>query len=299
MGRSSASLPANLDNPEGRVYYEHVHNAVRRTAGRISPGGTGLPKNIRRDPAAARGRRPALRRILIPLLILAVLSGACAWYLNSYYPADEAAAAVFSRDLAAEERVLENGDLVFGTGREACGWIFYPGGKVAEDAYAPLMRYLASKGVFCVICKMPFRLAVLDGNAADGIREAYPGVRRWYLGGHSLGGVMAASYLADHPEGFEGLILLASYSTEDLSGSGLAVLSVVGSEDGVLDRDAWEKNRTNLPAGAAELEIEGGCHAGFGMYGPQRGDGTPAVSAGEQIRLTAEAVLTFMEERGE
>ena len=258
-----------------------------------------MPKNSRKDPAAARGRRPALFRVLIPLLILAVLAGACAWYLGSRYPADGAAAAEFSRDLDVQERVLENGDLVFGTGREACGWIFYPGGKVAEDAYAPLMRYLASRGVFCVICKMPFRLAVLDGNAADGVREAYPGVRRWYLGGHSLGGVMAASYLADHPEGFEGLILLASYSTKDLSDSGLGVLSVVGSEDGVLDRDVWEQNRENLPEDAAELVIEGGCHAGFGMYGPQRGDGAPGISAGEQIRLTAEAVLAFMEEKGE
>ena len=237
-------------------------------------------------------------RILITLLILAILAGACAWYLNSYSPADEAAIAEFSRGLDAEERVLENGDLVFGTGRETFGWIFYPGGKVAEDAYAPLMRYLASHGVFCVICKMPFRLAVLDGNAADGVREAYPEVRHWYLGGHSLGGVMASSYLAAHPDGFDGLILLASYSAKDLSDSGTAVLSVVGSEDGVLDRDACGRNRSNLPDGAEELVIEGGCHAGFGMYGSQKGDGTPSISAGEQIRLTAEAVLAFLEERG-
>ncbi len=242
-----------------------------------------------------RKRGRLIRQILIPLLILAILAGACAWYLTSYYPADETAIAAFSADLAVEEQVLENGDLIFGTGQEACGLIFYPGGKVAEDAYAPLMRQLAANGVFCVICKMPCHLAVFDENAADGIREAYPAVQRWYMGGHSLGGVMAASYLSRHGDGFDGLILLASYASKDLSGSGLSILSVYGSEDGVMNRRSYEQNRSHLPEDAVELVIEGGCHAGFGMYGPQRGDGTPSISGAEQIRRTAEAILALMQ----
>ena len=150
-----------------------------------------------------------------------------------------------------------------------------------------------------MICKMPCRLAVLDGNAADGIREAYPEVERWYLGGHSLGGVMAASYLAGHPDDYDGLILLASYTTKDLSDrEELAVLSVRGSEDGVLDLDAYRKNQPKLPAGARELVIDGGCHAGFGLYGPQRGDGTPAISGEEQIRRTGEAILALVYREG-
>lgn len=241
-------------------------------------------------PSANRNRR-ILRYILIPLLILSLLAGACAWYLTSYYPADEATIAAFSADYTVEEHVLENGDLTFGTGQESCGWIFYPGGKVAEDAYAPLMRELASNGVFCVICKMPFHLAVFDENAADGIREAYPAVKHWYLGGHSLGGVMTASYLSKYPNGFDGLILLASYATKDLSGSGLAVLSVCGGEDGVMNSQTYERNRSNLPSDSNELVIEGGCHAGFGMYGEQRGDGTPTISTEEQLRITADAIL--------
>lgn len=249
-----------------------------------------------KQPYASRNRRK-LRRILILFLILAVLTGAGGAYLTTYYHADETAVAAFSADGAVEERVLDNGDLTFGTGQESCGWIFYPGGKVAEDAYAPLMRQLAANGVFCVICKMPCHLAVLDENAADGIREAYPQVRHWYLGGHSLGGVMAASYLSGH-SGFDGLVLLASYASKDLSDSGLAVLSVCGSEDGVMNSGDYEKNRGNLPADTHELVIEGGCHAGFGMYGAQRGDGTPTIDSETQIRLTADAILSLMRERG-
>lgn len=245
-------------------------------------------------PPGVAGRRSRFLRILVPLLALALLAGACGWYLGTYSHAEEAAVAAFAADHDVQVRVLENGDLVFGNGDEDVGLIFYPGGRVDETAYDPLMRVLAENGVFCVICRMPCHLAVLDGNAADGIREAFPQVGRWYLGGHSLGGVMAASYLEKH-DGFAGLILLGAYSSADLSDrGGLAVLSVYGSEDGVLDRGAYARSRSNLPAGAWELVIEGGCHAGFGMYGPQRGDGTPAVSSREQILDTAEAILSLV-----
>lgn len=260
--------------------------------------GSVIGKETNPGPLREKRKRSRLRRILIPLLILALLLGICGGYLASYYPADETAIAAFSAPLPVEEHRLENGNLTFGTGQEEYGLIFYPGGKVDPEAYAPLMRELAAKGVFCVICKMPFRLAVFDGNAADGVREGWPAVRHWYLGGHSLGGVMAADYLDGHPEGFDGLILLASYSTKDLSRRDeLAVLSVRGSEDGVLNRDAYEKNRGNLPPAAVELVIPGGCHAGFGMYGPQQGDGTPSISAEEQIRQTAAAILALIQRK--
>ena len=106
---------------------------------------------------------------------------------------------------------------------------------------------------------------------------------------------MAASYLSKQTEGFSGLILLASYATKDLSRrEDLAVLSVYGSEDGVLNRRAYAGNKEYLPPNAVELVIQGGCHAGFGLYGPQRGDGSPAISGMEQIRRTAEAIVSLM-----
>ena len=274
---------------------------------RLPPGLPGSRRQRKEEWATAKkkpeaqpkeGRKRKLRlRILIPLLILALLAGLCAWYLTTYYPADEAAIAAFSADYSVEEYRLENGDLTFGTGREEWGLIFYPGGKVAQEAYVPLMRELASEGVFCVLCEMPCHLAIFDPDAADGIREAYPEVRHWYLGGHSLGGVMAADYAAEHSTDFDGLILLAAYSRKDLSGSGLRVLSAYGSEDGVLNRKAYARNRSNLPGDARELVIEGGCHAGFGMYGPQRRDGTPTITAAQQIHRTAAAILALL--RGE
>lgn len=105
---------------------------------------------------------------------------------------------------------------------------------------------------------------------------------------------MAASYLADHAEAYEGLILLGSYSTADLSDTDLAVLSVFGSEDTVMNREKYEENKSNLPSDFSESVIDGGCHAYFGMYGAQDGDGTSTITNEEQIRAMVEHIVRIM-----
>ena len=157
------------------------------------------------------------------------------------------------------------------------------------------MQACAEKGILCVLVEMPFNLAIFDINAADGIQKQYPEIEDWYIGGHSLGGSMAAFYLTDHANDYEGLILLGSYSTVDLSAHDLAVLSIYGSEDTVMNREKYEENKSNLPSDFAEYVIDGGCHAYFGMYGPQDGDGIPAITNEEQIQLTVECIVKMME----
>ena len=107
---------------------------------------------------------------------------------------------------------------------------------------------------------------------------------------------MAASCAAGHTGEFSGMILLASYSTADISGSGLKVLSMYGTRDGVLNMESYQKNRPNLPADADEIVINGGNHAGFGSYGVQSGDGTADITAAEQMEITASAVAGFISE---
>jgi dienelactone hydrolase len=155
------------------------------------------------------------------------------------------------------------------------------------------MQALAADGILCVLVKMPGNLAVLDMAAAEGIPELFD-IGAWYLAGHSLGGSMAASYLADHTDDFAGLILLGAYSTADLSGSGLDILSLYGSEDLVMNREKYAKYRKNLPSDLTETVIDGGCHAYFGMYGPQEGDGIPTITNEEQITITAEAIRNLI-----
>ncbi len=245
-------------------------------------------------------KRKRCRIILGTILTFIVLVCAgFAIYAGSYYHADQTALQAMALTDGISVGKTEGDALVFAPSEPRAGLIFYPGGKVEYTAYAPLMRACAERDILCVLLKMPCNLAVLDMNAADGIAEQFPEIDRWYIGGHSLGGAMAASYAAGHSGELDGLILLAAYSTKDLSESDLAVLSVYGTEDQVMSREKYEECRGNLPTGAIESVIDGGCHAGFGSYGPQDGDGTPSISGEEQITQTAERIAELVSKTGD
>lgn len=231
--------------------------------------------------------------LIISIVVLSVGIG-CGVYLNDYYRADIQAMAMFTSADNVSKKILEENTIVIEPSEPKAGLIFYPGGKVEYTAYEPLLEACARQNILCVLVEMPFNLAVFDINAADGIQEKYPEIEQWYIGGHSLGGSMAASYLAEHREEYEGLILLGSYSTADLSASSLKVLSVYGSEDRVLNREKYDENTDNLPDAFTEIVLEGGCHAYFGVYGAQEGDGTPTISNKEQINRTVEAIADFI-----
>ena len=243
---------------------------------------------------ADKRKRKIFIIIVAIALSIAIIVGGCAIYLGDYYRADEDAIAVFNVDENITVLVSDNGNVIFEPQNATRGLIFYPGGKVEHRAYEPLLAELAREGVLCVIVKMPFNLAVFDMDAADGIQEQYPEIEEWYIGGHSLGGSMAASYLKKNATDYEGLILLGSYSTADLSQTDLDVLSIYGSEDQVMNRENYDENKSNLPDGFTEIVIEGGCHAYFGMYGAQDGDGVPTISNGDQICLTTEAIMNMI-----
>ena len=232
--------------------------------------------------------------ISVLAIVLLVCVAACAIYLGNFYHADMEAISNYSCENEVEMQTDQNGYLVFEPDLADKGFIFYPGGKVENTAYVPLMKELASEGVLCVLVEMPFNLAVFDINAAEGIQEQYPQIEEWYIGGHSLGGSMAASYLAEEVDNYEGLVLLGSYSTADLSETELKVLSIYGSEDMVLNQEKYEENKVNLPSDFTEIIIDGGCHAYFGMYGAQEGDGTPSITNEEQITQTVDAMMDMM-----
>lgn len=227
-------------------------------------------------------------------MLAAVIIVGCAAYLSDYYRADLDRIEAFLPEHRTNRYEIEKQHLAFAPESPDTGFIFYPGGKVEYTAYIPLMEHLASEGVLCVLVKMPGHLAVLDRDAAQSLPKQFPEIKHWYIGGHSLGGAMAASYLSTCTDTFEGLILLGAYSTANLSETNLSVLSIYGSEDQIMDRNAYEANKENLPKAFREIIIDGGCHAYFGMYGTQDGDGTPTIDNETQIVLTAEAILSMV-----
>lgn len=228
--------------------------------------------------------------------IIAMLAIICMIYVNDYYRADEEAKQALLSDEAVKVEWIEDNVIAFVPDAAIAGLTFYPGGKVEYTAYAPLLHGLAEEGVLCVLCRMPGNLAVLSPDAAEGMQENFTGIEKWYIGGHSLGGSMAAVHVAEHADDYSGLILLAAYSTKDISSSGLQVLSVYGTQDGVLNMEKYTNNLTNLPADRKECIIESGCHAQFGSYGEQDGDGTPGISGEEQRQITIEAIMALIRE---
>ncbi|MFC4541815.1 alpha/beta fold hydrolase [Halosolutus amylolyticus] len=169
-----------------------------------------------------------------------------------------------SDDMATEDGSTAGSD-------PAVGLVFYPGGRVHPDAYLTSLAPLASEAdVTVVVPKMPLNLAVLDRGAASRyVSES--SIETWYVGGHSLGGAMACRYAAANPASVDGVVLFASYCDRDVSGTDLDVLSVTGSADTVLDRDAYDANRGNLPADATVRELPLN-HSQFGSYRGQPGD---------------------------
>ena len=235
--------------------------------------------------------KSAAKRIgMAVFIVFAVLFALFFFYTENYYHADRTAVMMLRTDEYAAVTSSQTGLLFDGPGEEDL-LIFYPGAKVQETSYAPLLRQIAEEGMDVFLVRMPARLVFFGSNKADEALQETADYANVYIGGHSLGGAMAANYAAEHAESLDGVILLAAYSTKPLPGS-LPVLSVYGTEDGVLNRSNYEKNLANVP-NLQEFVIEGGNHAQFGSYGEQRGDGEASIDPGMQWNETAEAILEF------
>lgn len=231
--------------------------------------------------------------LLFVLGVLMILTGgAFAYISDSYAPTTEAVSAMSSNQLV--EVVRQKNYQAFLPRKEdgKNGLIFYQGGKVEAQAYAPLMQELAEKGIPSYLVDMPFNLAVFDINAAAAIINEETDIENWYLAGHSLGGAMASSYAENNANQLTGLILLASYSATDLTESDLPTLLIYGTADEVMNKEKYEENRSFVP-NREEVILEGGNHAQFGDYGEQAGDGIATMSASEQLKKTVEAIVQF------
>jgi pimeloyl-ACP methyl ester carboxylesterase len=155
---------------------------------------------------------------------------------------------------------------------------------------------LAQEGYLVVIAPMPLNLAILAPDRAADVMTAFPEIDRWAVGGHSLGGAMAARFAYQNPDTVQGLVLWAAYpaSTDDLSGLPVAVTSIYGTRDGLTTGAKITASRALLPGDTRWVVIEGGNHAQFGWYGPQPGDGTATVSREEQQRQIVAATLELL-----
>ena len=240
---------------------------------------------MNKTPMSRRKKWLAVGGILV--LILAILAGAFYWYVSDYYRAEDVAFEVMAQDSGIT--VQDNLTILSPANSTDTAIIFYPGAKVEAEAYLPLLDQIRQTGVACILVHMPFRMAIFDANAAEEVIHQFPEYQHWYMAGHSMGGGMASKFAADHPDLVDGLILMGAYIYGDYPDE--KTLTIYGSlNQSVEDHIDYTENI---------VEIEGGNHAQFGNYGPQKGDLPAAISAQEQQKQTVEAIEAFLTQQTE
>jgi len=146
-----------------------------------------------------------------------------------------------------------------------------------------------------ILLPVRLNLAFFDVNAADGAITAFPEIKHWVVGGHSLGGVAAAAY-AGTKDDLDGVVFWASYPKDDtLKNSNMKVLSIYGT----LDRggmDSFDASRAILPPDTEFVLIDGGNHAQFGDYGFQPGDNEAKITRLDQQKQAVDATVRFLKE---
>lgn len=236
-------------------------------------------------------------KIVLSIISVIFLLGVINWIGTSYKPGQLAIDSLVTDD-KIEVTVDEN--ITFTPkGKEVTkGFILYPGAKVDAKAYAPLCKKIASNGYKVIIVDMPLNFAMLSPNKAEKIIKENDDIKSWVIGGHSLGGVVAAKFAAND-KNVDGVVFLASYpSNDDLKQLGKDVVSIWGSKDGVLNFANLIKSKDKLPEDTTYIEIEGANHSQFGDYGKQKGDHDALISEEKQLEITSNSIIELLENIG-
>lgn len=230
--------------------------------------------------------------IFLSLIILCVASFLI--YASIYYKAEDVSDYVESDSYVTVTETKDYISFMPSSGNATVGFVFYPGAKVDEKAYSEMMYDLARLNIFAAIVKMPLRFAFFNPNGANKVLAYYEDVKYWYIGGHSLGGVMATDYLYKNQDKYQGFILLGSYVNKDYSNSDLWGMTIYGSNDKVLKRSSYDNAQSKMPKHNYEYVIEGGNHANFASYGKQNFDGEATIDREKQIDLTVLKIIEFI-----
>jgi len=239
------------------------------------------------------GRTARIVGLVILGVVILVIAG-LGWWLTPQPLLPEAEASLASTDTVAFRDAGSWFEWSPADGPPTTGLIVYPGAKVPAEAYGPLALAIADEGYLVVVIPMPLNLAILGVSKADGPIDVHPEITRWAIGGHSLGGSMAAQYAGDHPDRIAGLAFWASYAATDLSALDLAVLSTWGSLDAGAARMSGPEARAAVPADAVFVEIPGGNHEQMGWYTGQPNDPPATISREDQQRSVAASTVELL-----
>jgi hypothetical protein len=243
-----------------------------------------------------RGRRILLAVVAVAGLVLAIGVGAFLWWAQPQPLLPEATAALSSSP-GAEFTQGADGRLTYRpTGSDpSTGLVLYPGGKVPPAGYAPTARAIAEAGYLVSVVPVPFNLAVFDIGAAASVIENHPEIEHWVVGGHSLGGSMAAQFIDGNPGLVDGLALWASWSAAEISEQALTTLTTWGTLDNATASITSTENIGHLGSSVTAVPIEGGNHEQMGWYTGQPDDPPAAITREAQQQQVVTATIELLE----
>lgn len=227
-------------------------------------------------------------------IVAGVVLGFIVWANSVLGPAPEAFGA-----LRSDAQVTVNLDKFVAfqpaNKKTTTAFIFYPGARVDYRSYAVPLHKIAAEGYLVILLPVRLNLPILDVDAADRAISAFPTIQHWAVGGHSLGGVAAATYASKHDD-IDGLVLWASYPSDDsLKNSAMKVISIYGTQD-ISGVTAFEDSRALLPLNAHYVVIQGGDHTQFGDYGIQPADHEATIARVDQQKQVVDATAQFLKE---
>lgn len=196
-------------------------------------------------------------------------------------------------DVTIEE--LDNDIIKYSPNKDASeiGIAFYPGCTVEYFAYSPLLAELAEEGYTVYLFEMPHNVATMAPKRADEIIGKDSDVKKWYISGHSAGGVAAEMYLVDNADKIDGAIIFSSSAKEDMTGVDVPMITVYGSMDKLVGKSIQRKVGNN-PPDTEMYCIEGANHAQFGDYGKQIFDPYADISDEEQRKQALSYVTDWI-----
>ena len=234
--------------------------------------------------------KKAFKIIVIALISLTLIMtvGLFIYTIDSYGPLPDMRDGINELNLDGIEIIDDFDQISFLVDQPKKNIVIIPGGKVKPESYQYLAANLARSGYDVTIVKTLFNVAILTPNY--GARFLKDGIDNVVIG-HSLGGTVG-SIFSEGDLRVSHIIFLASYPISRVSDKD--VLVITGELDLVLDHERLFESQELMGDNAEKVEIEGGNHAQFGWYGPQKGDGVALIDTKTQQDLVINLIIQFI-----
>ena len=218
--------------------------------------------------------------LFLSLLLLAMLI-LLGWYQVDGIPIEETESFLSGENFMLTEE--NDGGLLFRPAdSNGHGILIMHGALIMPKSYAKTAAYFADRGYTVYLPMGPARLSVgVVDRAAS--RALEMNVDKWFLIGHSMGGMASMELATRHSLNVQAIALWAGNMPTSYTFVDLPIIYIWGNNDGLLPEERFKLNRFNLPESVSYVTLEGANHKNFAMYSHQFFDKDAKIDWMEQI----------------